>query len=100
METGAQMPEQEDKDDYVVSKVQRAVQVAMRARKEMEDATHEAVDAATTFGYELGAIDKAQEIIAWIEENRSAIEVEAGINVYRDHFTSESLIAFIRGEDK
>lgn len=86
----------EDPDDFVVSKVQRAVQLAMKARKEMEDASHEAIDAATTFGYELGAIDRAEEIIKWIEENRSAIELEPGNFLYRDHFNSQSLIAFIR----
>ena len=87
-----------DPDEYVVSKVQVAVQAAMKARKEMEDASHEAIDAATTFGYELGAIDKVEEIIEWIEANRSAIEIEPGENIYRDHFNSQSLIAFLRGE--
>ena len=87
----------EDPDDFVVSKVQRAVQRAMKARREMEDASHEAIDAATTFGYELGAIDRAEEIIKWIQENRSAIELEPGeVLLYRDHFNSQSLIAFIR----
>lgn len=87
-----------DPDEFVVSKVQVAVQIAMKARKEMEDASNEAIDAATTFGYELGAIDKTEEIIEWIEENRSAIEIEPGNNIYRDHFNSQSLIAFLRGE--
>lgn len=81
----------EDPDEIVVSKVQRAVQVAMKARKEMEEATNEAIDAATTFGYELGAIDREQDILEWIRENRT----EVADGVYRDHFTSESLIAFI-----
>jgi hypothetical protein len=87
-----------DPDDYVVSKVQHAVHLAMKARENLEEASHEAIDAATTFGYELGAIDKVEEIIAWIEENRSAIEIEPGENIYRDHFTSKDLIAFLRGE--
>jgi hypothetical protein len=90
----------EDPDEAVVSKVQHAVQLAMKARKGLEDASHEAIDAATTFGYELGVIDREQEILAWIEENRSAIELEPGNNIYRDHFNSESLIAFIKGLDK
>jgi hypothetical protein len=87
-----------DPDEYVISKVQVAVQAAMKARKELEEASHEAIDAATTFGYELGAIDKTEEIIEWIEANRSAIELEPGNNLYRDHFNSQSLIAFLRGE--
>jgi hypothetical protein len=88
----------EDPDELVVSKVQRAVQIAMQARKEAEDANKEAIDAATTFGYELGVIDREQEILAWIEENRSAIEIEPGENIYRDHFNSQSLIDFIKGK--
>jgi hypothetical protein len=87
-----------DPDDYVVSKVQHAVHLAMKARENLEEASHEAIDAATTFGYELGAIDKVEEIIAWIEENRSGVEFEPGEVHYRDHFTSKDLIAFLRGE--
>jgi len=37
-------------------------------------------------------------ITSWIEENRSGIEFEPGEVIYRDHFTSESLLAFIKGE--
>jgi hypothetical protein len=39
-------------------------------------------------------------ILKWIEANRSAIELEPGNNLYRDHFNSQSLIAFIKGENK
>lgn len=45
--------------------------------------------------YNEGQIDAYQRIIDWIKENRSTIELEAGINIYRDHFDSESLINFI-----
>lgn len=41
-----------------------------------------------------------KRIIEWIEANRSLTEVEAGVNIVRDHFNSESLIAFIKGENK
>ena len=37
-------------------------------------------------------------ILKWIEENRSTLELEPGNNMYRDHFNSQSLIAFIKGE--
>lgn len=39
--------------------------------------------------------EERERIIRWIEENRSKIELEAGIFVYRDHFDSESLLNFI-----
>ena len=39
-----------------------------------------------------------ERIIKWIEENRSALELGPGEYLYRDHFNSESLIAFIKGE--
>jgi hypothetical protein len=41
-----------------------------------------------------------ERIIKWIEENRSALELEPGEYIYRDHFNSQSLIAFIKGENK
>ena len=41
---------------------------------------------------------RGEDIIKWIEENRSALELEPGQYIYRDHFNSQSLIAFIRGE--
>ncbi len=50
--------------------------------------------------YNVGVEDANARIIEWIEENRSAIELEPGNNLYRDHFNSQSLIAFIKGENK
>ena len=47
-----------------------------------------------------GSLKERERIVAWIEENRSAIEIEPGEYIYRDHFNSESLIAFIKGENK
>jgi hypothetical protein len=34
-------------------------------------------------------------ILKWIEEHRVAIELDAGIFIYRDNFNSEDLIRFI-----
>lgn len=39
-------------------------------------------------------------ILKWIKSNRSTIELEAGVNIYRDHFDSESLIAFIEEDNE
>jgi len=44
-----------------------------------------------------GRLFERERIIKWIEKNRAAIEIEPGENIYRDHFNSESLIAFIKG---
>lgn len=41
-----------------------------------------------------------ERVVRWVEENRSAIELEPGHYIYRDHFNSESLIAFLKGENK
>lgn len=46
-------------------------------------------------GMNKGMEIERERIINWIEENRSKIELEAGIFVYRDHFDSESLLNFI-----
>ena len=45
-----------------------------------------------------GSLKERERIVAWIEENRSAIEFEPGEIIYRDHFNSQSLLAFIKGE--
>jgi hypothetical protein len=50
--------------------------------------------------YEKGIRLERERILKWIESNRSAIEIDAGINVYRDHFDSESLIEFIEARDE
>ena len=47
-----------------------------------------------------GMLEERARILEWIEENRSGIELEPGEYIYRDHFNSQSLIAFIKGENK
>jgi hypothetical protein len=45
--------------------------------------------------YEEGKQDARQEILNWIEENRTFIEFDEGSGIYRDHFSSNDLIAFL-----
>jgi hypothetical protein len=45
--------------------------------------------------YDEGKQDARQEILDWIEENRTLIEFDEGGGIYRDHFTSEALVAFL-----
>jgi hypothetical protein len=45
--------------------------------------------------YDEGKNDERQAILDWIEENRTLIEFDEGNGIYRDHFTSESLVAFL-----
>lgn len=52
-------------------------------------------DAPRIKSYNEGKADAAKELKDWIEAHRSYTELEAGIGVYRDHFTSNDLIAFI-----
>lgn len=42
-----------------------------------------------------GAAEERKAIREWIKENRSYTELEAGIGITRDHFTSNDLIAFL-----
>ena len=42
-----------------------------------------------------GASEERKAISEWIKENRSYVELEAGIGITRDHFTSNDLIAFL-----
>ena len=50
--------------------------------------------------FDAGVESERSRILQWIEENRSALELEPGEYIYRDHFNSQSLIAFIKGENK
>ena len=47
----------------------------------------------------LGESVERERIVKWVEENRSGMELEPGEILYRDHFNSESLIEFIKGEN-
>ena len=47
-------------------------------------------------GWTKGRGFRNAEIIDWIERHRSVIEVEAGINIVRDHFSSDDLIKAIK----
>lgn len=55
----------------------------------------EAVAVQTGQVFYQGRLFERERIIKWIEEHRT--EVTDG--VYRDHFNSQSLIAFIKGEN-
>ena len=46
---------------------------------------------------ELGRESERERIANWIRENRTAIELDAGIFIYRENFDSEMLLAFIEG---
>ena len=47
-------------------------------------------------GWTKGKGFRNAEIIDWIERHRTVTEVEAGINVVRDHFDSNDLINVIK----
>lgn len=51
-------------------------------------------------GYHYGIAEERQRILNWVEENRSLISLGDGDSIARDHFNSESLIAFIESEDQ
>ncbi len=48
---------------------------------------------------ELGRESERERISKWIEEHRTAIELDAGIYIYREHFDSQMLLDFINGKD-
>lgn len=45
--------------------------------------------------YNEGQQDEREAIREWVEANRSFTELEAGIGVTRDNFTSNDLLAFL-----
>jgi hypothetical protein len=85
------MPEEELK-----SPLAKATNNALDHQKKLLHATSDALDAVFTMGCEVGVAEERERIVKWIEENRSAIELEDGVFMYRDHFRSEDIIAFIQ----
>lgn len=61
-----------DEDERIVSKVGGAVRAALSAKESLSYAITEAIDASTTFGYELGAEDMKVKIITALENSDSA----------------------------
>jgi len=53
---------------------------------------------AYDLGREDGAAEERKRILDWLEKNRTGIEIDDGVFMYRDHFRSEDIIAFIKGE--
>jgi hypothetical protein len=84
--------------DEITSKVGKVVANALDTREKMQIATEEAMDASFAMGVQIGIDEERQRIIEWIEENRSGVEIEDGVFMYRDHFRSEDLIRVILGE--
>jgi hypothetical protein len=84
--------------DEITSKVGKVVANALDTREKMQIATEQAMDASFAMGIQIGIDEERQRIIEWIEENRSGVEIEDGVFMYRDHFRSEDLIRFILGE--
>lgn len=86
------MPEEEE----LKSPLAKATNNALDHQKKLLHATSDALDAVFTMGCEVGVAEERERIVKWIEENRSAIELEDGVFMYRDHFRSEDIIAFIQ----
>ncbi|CAB4128514.1 hypothetical protein UFOVP223_124 [uncultured Caudovirales phage] len=55
---------------------------------------------AYDYGKADGVAEERQRIIDWVEEHRTGLELVDGVVMYRDHFDSEFLISFIKGENK
>jgi hypothetical protein len=45
--------------------------------------------------YDEGKQAAWQELLDWVEENRTFVEFDAGDGIYRDHFTSDDLVKFL-----
>jgi hypothetical protein len=48
--------------------------------------------------FELGIKAERKRVLDWINNNRTYIELEAGIGVYDNNFTADELIEFIESE--
>lgn len=55
---------------------------------------------AYDLGREDGRDEERKRISDWIERNRTKIKLVDGVYIYRDHFTSTSLLEFINDAEK
>ena len=83
----------------IKSKIGKATNNAIRSREIANRAFGDAIDATYLFGYQVGEMDLRQKVLDWVEENRTAIELDDGVFMYRDHFRSEDLIAFLKNTE-
>lgn len=61
-----------DPDEVIISKIGSAVKSALSAKQDLDYALAEAIDSASTFGYELGAEDTRLKIIEAFNADDSA----------------------------
>lgn len=62
-----------DPDDQIVTKIGGAVRAALSAKESLSYAMTEAIDSATTFGYELAVEDTKVKVISALKESLSGI---------------------------
>ena len=75
-----QMPGNDSSDELIITKIGSAVRAALAAKEDLKNATAEAIDASTTFGYELGAEDMKSKILAAFEaEDSACVEWALGV---------------------
>jgi hypothetical protein len=74
------MPGNDSSDELIITKIGSAVRAALAAKEDLKNATAEAIDASTTFGYELGAEDMKSKILAAFEaEDSACVEWALGV---------------------
>lgn len=66
-----QMQSDDASDELIITKIGSAVRAAMAAKEGLQNSIAEAIDASTTFGYELGAEDMRVKIIEAFEASNS-----------------------------
>ena len=86
-------------EEELKSPLSKATAKALDKQRNMLVGVNDALDAAFNMGCELGVAEERERIIKWVEENCSEWgSKEEGLYVKRDHFDSDDLLAFIRGE--
>jgi len=90
----------ETEDNEVTSKLGRSLITALEARHKLRLAADAAIDANFNMGCEVGIGEERKRIAEWIRANRSTFEMEDGIVMYRDHFSSEDLLKMLEEENE
>lgn len=83
-----QMQSDDSSDELIITKIGSAVRAAMAAKEDLQHSIAEAIDASTTFGYELGAEDMKLKIIKAFQDDGDA-ECDWAISVIESLFESK-----------
>lgn len=82
--------------DGISSMNGKIVSKYLQAKENLNVSVAESMNSSYDFGYSMGIVDTVQQLIEWVEENRTELELTDDAKIHRDHFNSTSLLEFLQ----